>query len=98
VEATSQIVPQTDEDGEETGRSFEVWENGFGVMLDVTEGFTETHLIQVKAYDRAGNEAESEPVRIFIQRKIEKPEEEPVAEDNATGLLPDLGPPRREAT
>jgi len=44
------------------------WENGFGVMYNIsdTKHFTETHLIHVVAYDAAGNRTESERVRIYV--------------------------------
>jgi hypothetical protein len=45
-------------------------------MLDDSEGYTETHLIQVVAFDAAGNEVESEPVRVFVIHKEEEEEEE----------------------
>ncbi len=54
--------------GKQTGRFFTVYPSGFGFLSDGDE-YIETHLVQVKVYDRAGNETTSEPVRIFIARK-----------------------------
>jgi penicillin-binding protein 1C len=48
---------------------------GRGVMVDASGGYTETHLLHVVAFDAAGNETESEPVRVFVTHK-EKEEEE----------------------
>ncbi|MEA3334907.1 MAG: transglycosylase domain-containing protein [Chloroflexota bacterium] len=83
VELTSQFIPQLDENGAQTGRFFEMWENGFGILIDASDGYTETHILQVKAYDRAGNEAVSEAIRIFVAHQ---PDEEP--RENGVGLLP----------
>jgi len=43
-------------------------ESGFGAIV-VSGVLTETHTIYVKALDRAGNEAKSEPVRIRVMHK-----------------------------
>ncbi|MEI2693316.1 MAG: transglycosylase domain-containing protein [Anaerolineae bacterium] len=75
-------LPETGSDGAPTGRRFTVYENGFGFLVGANGAYTETHLIQVKAYDRAGNETVSQPVRVFVAKKIKKA-------DPATGRLPD---------
>lgn len=49
--------------------------DGRGIIVDASGGYTETHLIHVVAFDVAGNEVESEPVRVFVIHK-EKEEEE----------------------
>jgi hypothetical protein len=52
------------------------FEGGMGIISD-SRGYTETHLIQVVAIDAAGNEAESEKVRVYVvHKKPEEPEEE----------------------
>ncbi|MCB0205450.1 MAG: hypothetical protein KDH89_11580, partial [Anaerolineae bacterium] len=84
VPAGVRSIPEVNEEGQETGRSYTVYDNGFGFLVGPSNTYTETHLIQVKAYDRAGNETVSEPVRIFVARKVEE------KKDNAVGLLPDL--------
>jgi membrane peptidoglycan carboxypeptidase len=61
-------LPEVDSSGKQTGRFFTIYPSGFGFLSDGDE-YIETHLVQVKVYDRAGNEATSEPVRIFIARK-----------------------------
>jgi len=62
-----------------------VWtfEDGHSIISD-THGYTETHTLKVKAYDAAGNVAETEPIRIYITHREEDEEEETVA------LLPDV--------
>lgn len=46
---------------------------GRGIIAD-TQGYTETHLLKAIAFDKAGNQAESEQVRIYAAHK---PKEEP---------------------
>ena len=48
------------------------FDGGMGILHD-SHGYTETHLIRVVAVDAAGNETESEPVRVYV---IHKPKEE----------------------
>jgi hypothetical protein len=50
------------------------YEGGRGIIAD-THGYTETHLIHVVAVDAAGNEAESERVRVYVAHKKEEEEE-----------------------
>ena len=53
------------------GMRYTQWfENGRGVISD-TMGYTETHLIHVVAYDAAGNEIESEKIRIWVTHREE---------------------------
>jgi hypothetical protein len=75
-------LPETGVDGNPTGRRYTVYENGFGFLVGASGAYTETHLIEVKAFDRAGNETVSEAVRVFVAKKIED-------EDKTTGRLPD---------
>ncbi len=105
VPATASSQPEIGPDGQPTGRAYTIYSNGFGYLIGPSDTYTETHLVQVKAYDRAGNETASEPVRIFVARKVEK------AEDDSTSMLPPsslattdrqrqiaaLGPVRRES-
>jgi hypothetical protein len=50
---------------------------GRGIIAD-TWGYTETHVIKAIGYDKAGNQAESVPVRIFTAHKpIEEKQETP---------------------
>ncbi len=56
-----------------SGRLTQVFDNGMTIISD-THGYTETHVIEVKAYDKAGNEMESESVRIFVKHKEKKKE------------------------
>lgn len=82
VVAAAYALPETGPDGTPTGRRYTVYENGFGFLVGASGAYTETHLIQVRAYDRAGNETVSQPVRVFVAKKI-KPDAK------ATGRLPD---------
>jgi hypothetical protein len=50
------------------------YDGGMGVIAD-THGYTETHLFHVIAVDAAGNETESERVRVYITHKKEEDEE-----------------------
>jgi hypothetical protein len=51
------------------------------MVISSTHGYTESHLVHVIAYDAAGNETESEPVRFSI---VHEPKEE---EEGETGAL-----------
>lgn len=84
VPVGASTLPEMGADGRPTGRYYTVYSNGFGFLVDASGNYTETHLVQIKVYDRAGNEATSAPVRIFIAKK---PAE---TKDKATGLLPPL--------
>jgi hypothetical protein len=53
-----------------------MYTSGLGFVAD-TGGYTETHLIHVVGYDAAGNQTESEKVRIFTIHKPEEPEPTP---------------------
>jgi membrane carboxypeptidase/penicillin-binding protein len=53
-------------------------------LIKTTYGYTETHLAHVVAYDSAGNETKSEPVRVqIIPKKEEEKKEEKKEEDGA---------------
>ncbi|NIV38236.1 MAG: hypothetical protein GWN58_55110, partial [Anaerolineae bacterium] len=43
----------------------QTWESGF-MVISSTVGYTESHAVHVVAFDAAGNETESEPVRFYI--------------------------------
>jgi membrane peptidoglycan carboxypeptidase len=68
-----------------------VYSGGFSI-ISTTLGYTETHLIHVIAYDSAGNEAKTEPIRIsVIHKPPEEEEEKEQAADNSQGfILPPL--------
>lgn len=55
-------------DGTKGQRLVLTTESGLGAIYD-SGVLTETHTIKVKAFDRAGNEAESEPVQIRVMHK-----------------------------
>lgn len=67
-----------------------VYSDGLNV-ISTTLGYTETHLIHIIAYDSAGNETKTEPIRVLVQHKEEEEEEEPTAESGQQGYLE---PPR----
>jgi len=59
------VVSAVTADPNDPTRLIWTFDNGFGVIHD-TQGYTETHVIKAIAYDTAGNETESEPIRIFV--------------------------------
>jgi membrane peptidoglycan carboxypeptidase len=79
VPAATFVQPELGPDRQPTGRNYTMYENGFGFVVDASGNYTETHLLEVKAFDRAGNEAKSQPVRIYVARK-------PAEKDAATGM------------
>jgi len=72
----TQVITLTQVITGEGGLVAQFFHDGLGFMIDESGGYTETHLIHVVAFDAAGNEAESEPVRVFIIHKQEEEEEE----------------------
>jgi membrane peptidoglycan carboxypeptidase len=66
-----------------------VYSDGFSI-ISTTLGYTETHLIHVVAYDSAGNETKTEPVRIQVKHKDEEEEEEAAADDGQAYILPPI--------
>jgi membrane carboxypeptidase/penicillin-binding protein PbpC len=83
VAAAAYSLPETGADGSPTGRRYTVYENGFGFLVGPSGAYTETHLVQVRAFDRAGNQTVSEAVRVFVAKKIEDEEKK------ETGWLPE---------
>ena len=64
-----------------------VYSDGLNI-ISTTLGYTETHLINVIAYDSAGNETKTEPIRVLVEHKEEEDEdEEPTAESGQQGYL-----------
>ena len=60
----------------ENGLISQWFHDGRGIIVDDSGGYTETHLAHVVAFDAAGNEVESEPVRVFVIHEEEEEEEE----------------------
>lgn len=60
-------------------------------LINTTYGYTETHQVHAVAYDSAGNETKTEPVRVLIIPKKEEEEQE-----DADGEAYRLPPPYRE--
>jgi membrane peptidoglycan carboxypeptidase len=58
----------TRKDGTKGSRVVLTTQSGFGAIVE-SGVLTETHTIYVKAFDRAGNEVKSEPVRIRVMHK-----------------------------
>ncbi len=57
-------------------------------IISTTHHYTEAHLIHVVAYDSAGNETETEPIRVqIIHKEEEEEEEEETATDNSQAFL-----------
>ncbi|NOX60645.1 MAG: hypothetical protein GXP42_01650 [Chloroflexi bacterium] len=61
-------VSEVTVDPNDPNRVIWTFDNGFGIIHD-TAGYTETHVIKAVAIDAAGNEAESEEVRIFVRHE-----------------------------
>ena len=72
----TQVITLTEVITGENGLVAQFFHDGRGLMIDDSGGYTETHLIHVIAFDAAGNEVESEPVRVFVIHKEEEEEEE----------------------
>ena len=53
----------------------QTWESGF-MVISSSHGYTESHVVHVVAFDAAGNETESEPVRFNVIHEPEEEEEE----------------------
>ncbi len=71
VEETK-VEQYTRPDGTTAERTIWISESGRGVIVE-GDVISETHTIKVKAFDRAGNEAESKPIQIIVGHKP-KPE------------------------
>ncbi len=84
VEETK-VEPYTRPDGTKGERTVWMHESGRGVIVEGSV-ITETHTIKVKAFDRAGNEAESKPVQIWVGHKPKPPK---------TSWLEPIAPTRR---
>ena len=91
-EVTIEIEEVEGEEGKEENFTIQ-FPNGFGVICD-SGGYTETHQIHAIAYDAAGNQVESEKVRIFVVHEEEEEEEEP---EEVSLLLERDIPPRWRA-
>ena len=59
------------------GRTTKWFDGGMGILYD-GGGYTETHLIHVEAFDAAGNEVKSPPVRVYVIHKKDKERESAV--------------------
>ena len=73
---STQVITLTEVITGENGLVAQFFHDGWGVMIDESDGYTETHLIHVVAFDAAGNEIESEPVRVFVIHEEEEEEEQ----------------------
>jgi hypothetical protein len=63
-----------------------VYSGGFSI-ISTTNEYLENHLIHVVAYDSAGNETKTEPIRIQVKHKEKEEEEEEAADDNQQGYV-----------
>ena len=81
----SEVITEAD------GRLVWWFEDGHTIISD-THGYTETHVIQVKAYDAAGNVSESDEIRIFV---VHEEEEEAAAWRPAVAYLGNAGKRRQ---
>jgi membrane peptidoglycan carboxypeptidase len=76
----------------ELGQLSKWFDGGMGIISD-SRGYTETHLLRVVAVDAAGNETESEPIRVYV---IHKEEEEEETEQAAVPHVAMIWPVRRK--
>jgi membrane peptidoglycan carboxypeptidase len=83
----------TRKDGTKGRRIVLTTDSGFGAISD-SGVLTETHTIYVKAFDRAGNEAKSEPVVIRVMHKPKESKKTSAAWP-MTGLVASTGPGNR---
>jgi hypothetical protein len=60
---------------------------GRGIIAD-TLGYTETHILKAIGFDKAGNQAESEPVRIYTAHKPKEEKKETPTAAKDSGTLP----------
>ena len=88
----SQVITLTQVISGENDLVAQWFHDGRGIISD-TNGYTETHLIHVVAFDAAGNEVESEPVRVFVVHEEKEEEKEqgaiPLLKEDWVALLPD---------
>jgi hypothetical protein len=63
------------------------FDGGMGIIQDST-GYTETHLIRVVAVDAAGNETESDPVRVYVTHKKKEEEKDQAAVPHGALIWP----------
>jgi len=87
----SEVLPITQAVTDAAGKTTDVmvgyqkvFSGGMALMSTADGGYTETHVLQVVAYDSAGNETKSQPVPIYISHKKEEPKEE----DKESYVLP----------
>ncbi len=89
VERETRLERYKRADGTQGERIVMTTASGYGAMYE-SGVLTETHTIYVKAFDRAGNETKSEPVRILITHK---PKEKPTGAlwpANPVAVIPDV--------
>jgi hypothetical protein len=65
----------------------QTWENG-AMVISTTQGYTESHVVHVVAFDAAGNETESEKVRFYVIHKPKEEKEEEEDKGGETGAIP----------
>jgi penicillin-binding protein 1C len=75
----------------------QTWESGF-MAISSTDAYTESHLVHVIAYDAAGNQTESEPVRFYIRHKPKEKDEGKAGtgaiwwrDEDLLAILPQMG-------
>ena len=68
VQSETRVETITRKDGTKVQRVVQYNDGGSGAYMDGKDLF-EFHTVYVKAYDKAGNEAESEKVRILVRHK-----------------------------
>jgi hypothetical protein len=92
----TKVEEYTRKDGKKGQRLVLTTDSGFGAIAD-SGVLTETHTIYVKAFDRAGNEAKSDPVRILVMHKPKEPKKTSALFGDQEVALLDLSQAQRRA-
>ncbi len=69
---TQNFVGFESEDPDVQPGRMRVFGDGFTAIRTSAGVYFESHLLKVRVYDRAGNSAESEPVRVYVRRRPER--------------------------
>jgi penicillin-binding protein 1C len=73
---TTEVITVTWVETSDDGKTItQTWESG-AMIISSTHGYTESHVVHVIAFDAAGNETQSEPVRFYVIHKPKKTEGE----------------------
>ncbi len=88
VERETKVERYKRADGTQGERIVMTTASGYGAIYE-SGVLTETHTIYVKAFDRAGNETKSEPVRILVMHKPKEKSTSSLWPTNPVAVIPD---------